>query len=293
MGFTPYSTLKKLLAKLRELNNLDQLTARVDKTMKGLHDKRINLLREIEEKFVHYNNLKNLQQEESEERTLLKALERVVLREKRYIEFLRKILARFDKDLGEMRESIAGRYYMPSSAAGYGSDALGYESQRPDVQFCRSIENLLFHNLQGILFFTSQRISQELSFINKWVGGTGPLSFFRQKSVLSNFKKKLEGLHAIYKENEEYARSQLQKIPAMQKDIQTATTNWLAYIRRRRIGEKNTEKIYEERIRQGYSDAVSSLGKESSNLGGWMALGIATGLGVGWGVAMGRAAERH
>ena len=79
----------------------------------------------------------------------------------------------------------------------------------------------------------------------------------------------------------------------MQKDIQTATTNWLAYIRRRRIGEKNTEKIYEDRIKQGYYGAVFSLGEESSNLGGWMALGIATGLGVGWGVAMGRAAERH
>ena len=252
--------LKRLLAKLRELGNLDKLTGRVDRTMKGLHDQKINLLRQIEEKFVHYNNFRNLRQEESEERKLLQALERIVLREERYVEFLMKILDKFKKDFGEIRKSLYSAYSTP--------DIVYDTLQDPATQFMRSIENLLFSNLWMILYSTQQRLGKEIFFISKWVGGTGPLSFFRQKSVLNNFKEELKGLYALYKENEEYVRSQLQKIPALQMDIQTKTTNWIAYIRANRA--------YQMRPREQKrdSDVVYSLGRESKSFGDNLARGV-------------------
>lgn len=271
--------LKRLLAKLRELNNLDKLTERVDKTMRGLHDQKISLLRQIEEKFVHYNNFRNLRQEESEERKLLRVLENIVLREKQYIEFLIKILDRFKKDFGEIRKSLHGAYYTP--------DIVYDTPQDPATQFMRSIQNLLSYNLFPILYSTKERIEKELSFMSKWVGGTGPLSFFRQKSVLNNFKKELEGLYALYRENEEYVRSQLQKIPTLQRDIQIKTTDWIAHIRRERAYEKRP------REREEYLRVVSSLGRESNNFGKDLAKGVAYGLlGVAAGVTIGQAIKR-
>lgn len=272
--------LKRLLAKLRELNNLDKLTERVDKTMKGLHDQKTNLLRQIEEKFVHYNNFRNLRQEESEERKLLQALERVVLREKRYIRFLMNILKKFSEDTKKMGQSLSGHYPVPQITAG----AFIGSHDDPEIKFGAAIRNL-FYYLSDMLSFTDRRTGQELSFIKKWAGGTGPLSFFRQKSVLNNFKKELEGLYALYKENEEYVKSQLQKIPALQMDIQIKTTNYITDIRKTRVKEIN----YAKAPKEGYERVVFSLGKESSHFGRNLAYGI---LAVGAGVAIGQAIKR-